>query len=262
MKALIYFIIVLISTTLGSITGMGGGVIIKPSLDLASNFDISTINVFSSVTVFFMTIVSIIKYVKNGFSIKRNIGVLLGTGSVVGGFLGEKLFYLFVGAVNNNDIAKSIQSVILIIILLISIIYIRHKSNIKSFEVKSSIAIFLSGASLGTLSSFLGIGGGPINVSLLMFLFSFDVKEAAAYSIITIFFSQLSKLINITVSAGFDAYKSDILLYMILAGVTGGFLGSMISKKIDNKKVEEIFKMVVVVVIIIAIYTAIKPVLL
>ena len=262
MRVILYFTIVLVSTTLGSITGMGGGVIIKPSLDLVSNFDILTINVYSSITVFFMTVVSIVKHIKNGFSIMPVTGVLLGMGSVAGGYSGEKLFYIFVEAISNNDIAKSIQSIILIGVLLTSIIYVRKKENIKSFKVKSPAVIFLSGAFLGTVSSFLGIGGGPINVSLLMLLFSFDVKEAAIYSIITIFFSQLSKLINIAVSTGFDAYKSDILFYMIAAGIAGGVLGSAVSRKIDNRKVEKLFKMVIVAVIIIASYTAIKPILL
>lgn len=46
----------------------------------------------------------------------------------------------------------------------------------------------------GSISVFLGIGGGPLNVSLLILLFSYDMKKATIYSIATIFFSQISKL--------------------------------------------------------------------
>lgn len=257
---LMYFIIVLVATTLGSMTGMGGGVIIKPTLDILNNFDISNINVLSSITVFFMTIVSIIKYVKNDINMKIKTGFLLGLGSVLGGFLGDKAFYLFLEIINNNDTAKAIQSALLIIILIVNIIYVKHKSIIKSFELKTSIIILSSGVFLGMLSSFLGIGGGPINVSLLMFLFSFNVKEAAAYSIVTIFFAQLSKIGSIAVLTGFSMYKLDMLIYMVPAGVLGGFIGCVMSKTMDTQKIEEIFKIVMLGVIFIALYTVVKPI--
>lgn len=259
MKELIYFIVVLVSTTLGSITGMGGGVIIKPVLDLMNDFDISTINILTSITVFLMTVVSIVRYIKNGINIKPIFAVLLGIGSVIGGFLGEKLFSLFVVIINNNDIAKSIQSLILTAVLLLGIVYMRHRTSIKQFEVKSPMAIFLSGAFLGGFSSFLGIGGGPINVSLLMFLFSFDVKEAAVYSIVIIFFAQISKLLNVAAFIGFGNYDLNMLLYMIPSGIIGGLIGSEILKRLNNEKVEIIFNIVVIIVIAIAMCTAVKP---
>ena len=42
---------------------------------------------------------------------------------------------------------------------------------------------------LGILSSFLGIGGGPINLVVLFFFFSMDTKTAAQNSLYTILFS-------------------------------------------------------------------------
>jgi len=261
MRGITYFIIVLVATTLGSMTGMGGGVIIKPALDILNDFDISNINVLSSVTVFAMSVVSIIKYIKNGIKINIKMAFLLGLGSVLGGFFGEKIFYVFVKIINNDEIAKSIQSTILIAILLTNFIYVKHNSKFKTFKLKVPVTILLSGVFLGTLSSFLGIGGGPINVSLLMLLFSLNVKEAAAYSIVTIFFSQLSKLANIAVFTGFYIYKLDVLLFMLPASILGGFIGSAMSKTMNMKKVEEIFIMVLLCVIFIALYTAIKPIL-
>ncbi|HBG5346526.1 TPA: hypothetical protein KQG29_003979 [Clostridioides difficile] len=54
----ILFSIAIFATIIGAITGIGGGVIIKPVLDLIWVFDITTISVLSSFTVLLMSIVS------------------------------------------------------------------------------------------------------------------------------------------------------------------------------------------------------------
>ncbi|MEG2119590.1 MAG: sulfite exporter TauE/SafE family protein, partial [Pseudoflavonifractor sp.] len=59
LKLLLYFLIAIGATTAGSMTGMGGGVIIKPLLDLLHGFDVETIGVLSAITVFAMSVVSI-----------------------------------------------------------------------------------------------------------------------------------------------------------------------------------------------------------
>lgn len=45
-------------------TGMGGGVIIKPAMDFIGTYNAQTIGVISSITVFSMSIVSIIKQIQ------------------------------------------------------------------------------------------------------------------------------------------------------------------------------------------------------
>ena len=56
----IYFIITLFATTICSMTGMGGGVIIKPIMDVVGNFNVQTIGVIASITVFSMALVSVV----------------------------------------------------------------------------------------------------------------------------------------------------------------------------------------------------------
>ena len=51
MTALIYFFIALICTFAGAITGMGGGVVIKPVLDMMGDFDSASIGALSSMSV-------------------------------------------------------------------------------------------------------------------------------------------------------------------------------------------------------------------
>ena len=46
------FLVAALTTTVGAITGMGGGVIIKPMLDATTELDAMTVSILSSATVF------------------------------------------------------------------------------------------------------------------------------------------------------------------------------------------------------------------
>ena len=61
---MIYFIIVLLATTIGGIAGMGGGVIIKPALDFMG-VDIAVAAVLAAVTVLAMTVVFRVRFTHN-----------------------------------------------------------------------------------------------------------------------------------------------------------------------------------------------------
>ena len=100
----------------------------------------------------------------------------------------------------------------------------------------------------------LGIGGGPINVSLLVLMFSFPIKEATVYSICTIFFSQLAKLVSIGLTTGFAVFDLSMLLYIVPAAIIGGFLGAHLSGIISANKVTTVFQSVIILVILINLY--------
>lgn len=127
----------------------------------------------------------------------------------------------------------------------------------RNFGLKSIVWYMISGISLGFLASFLGIGGGPINVALLMLCFGMTIKAATVYSIITIFCSQLAKIIAIGTTTGFGRYDLKILFYIIPAAIIGGFLGATLSGKISAKKVRIIYQLVLIFVFAINIYNGI-----
>ena len=58
---IIYFLIIIIASGLGSISGMGGGIIIKPLMDSFRYHSVSDIAFYSSFSVFIMAIISTIK---------------------------------------------------------------------------------------------------------------------------------------------------------------------------------------------------------
>ena len=112
---------------------------------------------------------------------------------------------------------------------------------------------------LGFFASFLGIGGGPINVAVLTLFFSMSVKESAVYSVAIIFFSQLSKLITIFATAGFAPYAHQwkTLIFILPAAILGGIIGSKLNRKFDDKIIRKVFVFVLLLLILLNLYNGV-----
>jgi uncharacterized membrane protein YfcA len=116
----------------------------------------------------------------------------------------------------------------------------------------------LVGFSLGVVSSFLGIGGGPINLVVLFFFFSMTTKIAAQNSLCIIWFSQITSLISTFVTGTVPEFNVLMLILMVSGGVLGGYYGRKINKTIDEKKVDQLFIGIMVVIIFINIFNMYK----
>jgi len=243
MYDLIYSLIIFFATFLGAFVGLGGGVIIKPLLDLIGHDIIATVNFISAFAVFSMSISSTIKHIKAKTKIDFKFIITLSIGSVAGGIAGSRLFDYMLTIFDNTDL-KRIQGIILGILLIISVIYINLKKR-KSFHVKNPIGIIVVGLSLGLTASFLGVGGGPINVAFLVLFFSMSMKDSAVYSVGVIFFSQISKLITTAVTNSIPEFNYLTLILAVATAVIGGILGARMNKKSNEKTIKTVFTIVV-----------------
>lgn len=252
MIGIIYFVVIILANTIGAVSGMGGGVIIKPLLDLIGAHSVVVVSFYSAVAVFTMSIVSTIRQVKNGVSIDVKSVIALSAGAVFGGVVGNNAFEFLLEILANERTVQMIQIVLTILTLLFALLY--SKYDWRNYTLRGWYWLLLCGLILGFLASLLGIGGGPINVSLLMLMFSMPIKEATVYSICTIFFSQLAKLVTIAMTVGFYRYDLTILLYIIPAAICGGLMGATLSKVLSAEKVTTVFQMVILIVLAINVY--------
>lgn len=255
---IIYFLVALFSTILGSSAGLGGGIIIKPVLDSLGNYALPTINLLSSSTIFIMSIVTVFYQLKKKDKINPKNTIVVATGSVGGGIIGQKLMSFILSKDINIGLINNIQSIIIIILLISVFLYMRNKDNIKSYKINNILAIGLLGLFFGAISAFLGIGGGPINVAAFTILFSMTANEAARNSILVIFFSQGSKIISIAVTTGFSSYNLDMLPYMLVGGILGGIIGYKINKAVSEKSIIKIFNSVTLSIILLNFYNIFK----
>ena len=90
----------MIAATVGSLDGIGGGVIIRPALDAFNSYDNANIaNFLSSFCVLAVALTSVIKSVITKQKIdKHKSSILSDDGSIIGGIIGNFLFDL----VNTN----------------------------------------------------------------------------------------------------------------------------------------------------------------
>lgn len=247
-----YLIIIILANTVGSLSGMGGGVLIKPLFDLLGYHSMLEISFYSSVAVFTMSLVSTYGQLKNKIKINPTLTYTLSIGSVLGGILGSVLLNSFVIFFTNEKTVELIQMILFIVTLLFSYFY--SLVNLKGFDIKNKYVMVSVGILLGGLASFLGIGGGPINVALVMFLFWTKLKEATVYSIIMIFCSQLFKLLTIYFTTGFGSYDKTILLYIIPAAIIGGFIGARLSGKLSDRAVKKVYQLIIICVLLLTFY--------
>lgn len=257
MQYVLYFLIAIGATTVGSLTGMGGGVIIKPLMDVLHGFDVQTIGVLSSLTVFSMSVVSIGKQMLARTKIPFGTAIPLALGSVAGGLLGQWMLKLIVASAPKN-LVTVVQNAVLSVLILAVFLYMRNKSHIKSMSLHGLAPSVLVGVFLGICSSFLGIGGGPINVALIIYLFSFDTKTATVCSLVTILFAQISKLATVALTTGFGVFDLSIAPVMIVGAIAGGFIGASLNKKCSEAAVEKAFNAVQLLVLAISIFNIVR----
>lgn len=252
----IYSAVILVATTLGAFVGLGGGVIIKPVLDFIGKEPRMQVDFLSAAAVFTMSVVSTGKYIKRRQKFDISIIIFIAAGSIIGGYLGSAAMD-YIGTLIAQQTIRCIQAFSLAVLLTAVSIYVGKCSF--SFEVKNKLAIFAVGLALGFMASFLGIGGGPINVAVLTLFFSMNVKDSAVYSVAIIFFSQLSKLITIYATAGFEPYAHQwkTLVFILPAAVIGGFIGSSFNRKFDDKLIRKVFVTVMVLLIILNVYNGV-----
>lgn len=237
----VYFLIAIGATTVGALTGMGGGVIIKPVLDLLGDYNAATIGVLSSCTVFAMSIVSILKQLRQKAVIPAAIALPLAVGSVVGGAVGERILRTLIAFLGDNRAVIVTQNVCLSLLITLVFLYMLNKNRIASLHCQGLVLSAAVGVLLGFFSSFLGIGGGPINVALLIFVFSLDTKTATVCSILTILFAQISKLTAVALSTGFASFDLTMLPVMAAGAVIGGWFGAKMNKLLPERTVELAF---------------------
>lgn len=252
------FLICLIASTVGAIAGFGGGVIIKPVFDLLGLMPVATVSFMSSCTVLAMSVSSLLRTRKSPVKLDLHTSTPLAIGAAVGGLVGKWLFELVRQGFPSQNTLGSLQSACLTLTNIFVFIYICKKAALPSLRVKNAPATLLIGMALGIISSFLGIGGGPINVAALFFFFSMDAKTAARNSIYVIMFSQTASLISSIAGGNVPNFAWSDLLLMVSGGVGGALLGAAISHLINTRCVEILLRILILVVSCISLYNTIR----
>lgn len=250
MGTIFYLAVSFLASIAGAICGIGGGVIIKPVLDLFGLDSVSTISFLSGCTVLSMSCYSVGKSMLAGEkTVNMKTGTPLAIGAAAGGVIGKQLFSVIKGMSSNPSAVGGVQAACLAVITIGTLVYTLYKSRITTHKVESMAVCVAIGVVLGIMSSFLGIGGGPINLVVLYFFFSMDTKTAAANSLYIILFSQITSLITTLITRSVPQFQLLSLVVMVAGGIFGGIVGRKINKRIDGRAVEKLFIALMAVII-------------
>lgn len=223
---------------LGSMIGLGGGIIMVPVLTFlgfpptaaASN------SLFAALS---NAIASTISYSKQK-RIVYPLGLKLGLLSIPGTIL---------GAIISTDVAPDMFKILFGFVLIASAVYIflRKKIETKEKTISKQMIIFVIGASFfaGVISSFFGIGGGIIFVPLMVVGMGMAMKKAAPTSQMILLFASLSGVIVHSLLGHPDFLQAGLL-------AIGSFIGGLVGARLSIDIKERYLQILVSTVIIIA----------
>ena len=251
----LYFVVSFLASIAGAICGIGGGVIIKPVLDMVGLASVSTISFLSGCTVLSMSCYSVGKNVRSGENrVDFKTGTPLAVGAAVGGILGKQMFSAVKAMFENQNTVGSVQAACLALVTLATFLYTLRKNKIRTHKVTNLPVCLAIGLVLGILSSFLGIGGGPINLVVLFYFFSMDTKTAAQNSLYIILFSQITSLLTTLFTRSVPEFAPAALVLMVLGGIGGGIVGRIFYRRMDNRAVDKLFLVLMGIIICISMY--------
>ncbi len=256
---LIIITICLLASVIGSICGIGGGVIVKPVLDSMGIMSVETVSFLSGLMVMSMSIYSIGKAVAaKDTRLEARTGILLSLGAVAGGITGKQLFSVIQTLSSDPNRIGACQAVVLFLLTFGTLIYTIKKHTIRTHRMTHPVVCIIIGIILGLLSSFLGIGGGPFNLVFLSFFFSMETKTAAQNSLLIIMFSQISGFLQTLLTGSVPDFSWILLICMVVFAVIGAAIGRSFNRKLDNDMVDRLFCGLIIIILFICVYNFFK----
>ncbi|MCL2105491.1 MAG: sulfite exporter TauE/SafE family protein [Oscillospiraceae bacterium] len=266
--SLLFFLVGLIASALGAVSGLGGGVIIKPALDILGLADAAVSSLFSGCTVLVMCVYTTVNAQcavrsarVSGEAREKGIDwrvvLPLAGGAVIGGAAGKWLFQRLAGALSVPAAGRA-QAICLAAVMGLLLLFMLCRKRIKTHEIRHPALCVPVGAVLGACAGFLGIGGGPLNMIALLWLFGMETKSAAKSSLAVMIFSQGSALAMLLLAGDLPVFPPWALALMLLGGFLGGETGRRIRKRLSNAAVDHLLAAMIAVIIMISAYNAMK----
>jgi len=221
---------------LGSMIGLGGGIIVVPILTFFG-FSPTLAASNSLFAAFSNSVASTISYSRQK-RIDYSLGIKLGLLTIPGTIL---------GAYVSSNVAPEIFKILFGFVLIASAVYIFFSKKIESKEknLSKQMMVLAIGASFfaGILSSFFGIGGGIIFVPLMVVGMGMAMKKAAPTSQLILFFASLSGIIVHTILGHSDFLQAGLLS---AGSFAGGLVGARLSVDIKERYLQILVSVVII----------------
>ena len=245
---MILFLVGFVGGFLGSMLGLGGGIIVVPALNILG-FNIKTavaISIFSTIAVWSSASE---KYIRSNM-VDFKISVFLGSATTLGAILGSRsLVYL------PEKVIILIFVPFAILIIYSNLVGYRsgHSRSVITFKrlLFSYIFMVLSGFA----SAIMGIGAGIFKVFAMDRILNMPYKVSTATSVFLIGITTSSSALYYLKSLSFDpSYAS----FVSFGSLIGGFLGSRVMIRLPERVLRFLFSFVVSLLVIILLIKTFK----
>ena len=222
---------------LGSMIGLGGGIIVVPVLTFfgfsptlaASN------SLFAAFSNAVGSTVSYSRQKRIDYSLGLKLGLLCIPGTVLGAFI-------------SSDVTPAIFRILFGLVLISCAVYIfmRKKIETKEKNLTKQMIVFVAAASFfaGMISSFFGIGGGIIFVPLMVVGIGMTMKRAAPTSQFILLFASLSGIITHSILGHPDFLQAGLLA---AGAFVGGIIGARISLDIKERSLQILVSAIIII---------------
>ncbi|ARK31967.1 hypothetical protein BkAM31D_20145 [Halalkalibacter krulwichiae] len=250
----------LVGSTLGSLMGLGGGIVVVPALLLLGSFSLLEITpqlaVGISLIVMIVTGLSAtlayIKQKKIDFKSAWLFFCASGPGAIVGAWI------------NKGFDTESFQLYLGVFIIFISLIlFIRHRLKPRPYRKKriertvmnedgtfhtygyNVVPVLILSFLVGMLSGLFGIGGGSLMVPAMIILFHFPPHRAVATSMFMILLSAIVGSISHISMGNVNWFY---VLALLPGAWIGGILGAEINRRLSSEKLVFVLRFVLLII--------------
>ncbi|MDD6212848.1 MAG: TSUP family transporter [Clostridiales bacterium] len=259
MMYLICCLVTFAACILGTICGMGGGIIIKPVLDATGVMSVAAVTFLSGCTVIAMSCWSVGKAaIKKESVLDIHTTPFLAVSAALGGMAGKQLFNFVASWFADRNMAGGVQACLLFFATFVTLMYTIKKDSFHSKSIQSPAVSIVIGLLLGLLGAFLGIGGGPFNVAVLCYFFSMAAKKATQNSLLIVLFSQLASTLQTVFTTGAPQLDPVLMAGMIAVALAASEVGRKINRKISERQAVFCLESAMILIMGISIYNMFK----
>ena len=229
--------------------GMGGGVLFVPLLFWLTSYGEDEVVVISLCLVLANSLTALMNHQREKL-VDWKLGGIMATGAIVGSFI---------GAMFNLNTGKEVFLIIFMVVVIVVItkMLIDWMRQTEACEIDNNAKLTnkrITAASTGTvgggfMAGCLGLGGGVINVPLLMYVLGRSTKKAAGTSFIIMI---IAVIVGIATFA-YEGVNIDMTYVLALSPVVflGSYMGSRWGiQKLKCREVQLLFILVLVIAIV------------
>ncbi|MGB9728430.1 MAG: sulfite exporter TauE/SafE family protein [Thermoprotei archaeon] len=269
-ELILLILVAIIAGLIGSVFGVGGGIILVPLLVFIFNIPIRVAAGISIVSIIATSLMGSSVYLKNEIT-NVKIGAILqaamSTGSIIGALISvytsEEIIslafsfmlfyasYMMIRSAQSSDKELNTSEGIASKLKLDGTFLDKSEGRIVNYGVKNLVQGFFISILGGMIAGMLGVGGGLINVPVISMLMGAPIKVAIATS---------NFIIGITAVSGSIVYfirglvNPLIVAPVVIGIVIGAFIGANYMPKIRNITLKRLFSLYLI-------YTAVRLIL-